>query len=121
MGVKQKGGGFMVVKTKIKCPFCEGKAVLSKASLTLLKGALSLPDNPIFECTKCREKFATGKMIDATLERAKKGFCFTRQVIYTGGSLAITLPRDLSRYYCLEKGENIKLVPKSKNEISILL
>ena len=111
----------MAVKTKIKCPFCEGEAVLSKASLTLFSGALSLPDNPIYECVKCKEKFSTGKMLDATLERAKKEFSFTRQVISTGGSLGVTFPPDLSEYCDLEKGENIKLVPKSKKEISMII
>lgn len=111
----------MAVKTKIKCPFCEGEAVLSKTNLSLFSGAISLPDNPIYECLKCREKFSTGKMLDAALERAKKEFGFKRQVISTGGSLGVTFPSDLSQYYKLSKGENIKLVPKSKKEISTII
>ncbi|MDD5163467.1 MAG: hypothetical protein PHD95_04635 [Candidatus ainarchaeum sp.] len=111
----------MAGKTKIKCPFCEGEAVLSKANLALFSGAISLPDNPIYECIQCKEKFSAGKMVDATLERAKKEFNFTRQIISTGGSLGITFPPDLSEYCNLERGENIKLVPKSKKEISMII
>lgn len=111
----------MVFKAKMKCPICEGEAVLSKSNLTLLNGAFVLKDNPIYECTNCKEKFATGKIVDKTLELAKKGFSFTRQVISTGGSLAITLPPDLSDYYKLEKGEKIKLVPKSSKELSVII
>lgn len=111
----------MALKAKVKCPLCEGEAVLSKRNLKLFNGVLTLKDNPIYECKKCREKFATGKMVDETLKRAKREFSFNRQVISTGGSLAITLPSDLSEYCNLEKGEKVKLIPKSRKEISVLI
>ncbi len=111
----------MVFKTKMKCPICEGQAVLSKTNLSLFNGVIMLKNNPIYECTNCKEKFATGKMVDETLKKAKKEFSFTRQVISTGGSLGITFPGGLSEYYKLEKGENIKLVPKSSKEISLII
>jgi hypothetical protein len=121
MGIKQKGGRIMDIKAKVKCPFCSGQAVLSKSNLRLFNGALTLKDNPTYECKNCRERFAMGKMVDNALENAKKEFAFTRPVISTGGSLAITLPSDLSEYYGIEKGEKIRLVPKSKKEICILV
>ncbi len=111
----------MVFKTKMKCPICDGAAVLSKTNLSLFNGVLSLKNNPIYECTNCKEKFAVGKMADETLKKAKKEFSFTRQVISTGGSLGVTFPADLSQYYKLTKGENIRLVPKSSKEISLLI
>ncbi|MEK6972433.1 MAG: hypothetical protein AABW72_00095 [archaeon] len=111
----------MVFKTEIKCPICRGKAVLSKSSIDLFKGIITLKENPIYECIKCSEKFATGEIVDKTLEKAKKEFGFTRQIISSGGSLAITLPTDLSKYYGLEQGGKIKLVPKSEKELSIII
>lgn len=111
----------MVFKTGIKCPICEGKAVLSKTSIELFNGIITLKDNPIYKCVKCNEKFASGEMADKALGKAKKEFSFTRQIISSGGSLAITLPTDLSEYYGLEKGEKIRLVPKSEKELSIII
>jgi len=111
----------MVIKTGIKCPLCGGKAVLSKSSINLFKGIITLKENPICECIKCEEKFATGDIVDKTLEKARKNFGFTRQIISSGGSLAITLPSDLSEYYGFEQGEKIRLVPKSEKELSIII
>lgn len=111
----------MVFKTKIKCPFCEEQAVLSKTSLNFFNGLVSISDAPIYVCTNCKEEFATGKIVDKTLSNAKKMFSFTRQLISTGGSLGLTFPPDLSRYYKLEKGEKVKLVPKSEKEISVII
>jgi len=109
----------MVFKTKIKCPICEGEARLSKTSLKIFGGVLKLKDNPIYECSKCREKFATGKIVNKTVERARKEFSFARKLISTGGSLAITIPPDLTKFYKLKKGENIELIPAGKNLMKV--
>ncbi|MDP2973646.1 MAG: hypothetical protein Q8N60_01210, partial [Candidatus Diapherotrites archaeon] len=101
----------MVFKTKIKCPVCEGDAKLSKTSLQMFGGLVTLKDNPIYECKSCKEKFATGKMVDVTVEKARKEFSFARKLISTGGSLAITIPPDLTKFYKLKKGEDIQLIP----------
>lgn len=109
----------MVFKTKIKCPACEGDAKLSKTSLELFGGTVSIKDNPIYECKNCGEKFATGQMADKTLEEAKKQFAFCRQIVSTGGSLAITIPTDLAKFYRLRKGEKIELVPAGEKLLKV--
>lgn len=109
----------MVFKTKIKCPVCEGEAKLSKTSLQMFGGLVTLKDNPIYECNKCREKFATGKMVDKTAEEARKQFSFARKIVSTGGSLAITMPPDLARFYKLKKGGNIQLVPENEQMLKV--
>lgn len=109
----------MVFKTKIKCPICEGEARLSKTSIKMFNGVVTLKDNPIYECSKCKEKFATGKMVDKTVERAKKEFSFARKLISTGGSLAITIPPDLAQFYKLKKGESVELVPAGEHLMKV--
>ena len=109
----------MVFKTKIKCPSCEGEAKLSKTSLKMFGGLVTLKDNPIYKCSKCKEKFATGKMVDKTLEKARKEFSFARKLISTGGSLAITIPPDLTKFYKLKKGESIELVPAGEHLMKV--
>lgn len=109
----------MVLKTKIGCPACSGTAALSKTSLRLFNGMIELKQNPIYECGKCGEKFATGGIIDDALDMAKKEFGFARQIVSTGGSLAITIPADLAEFYRLKKGEKIKLVPESRKIMKV--
>lgn len=109
----------MVFKTKIKCPVCEGEAVLSKTSLQMFGGAITLKENPIYECSNCKEKFATGKMVDSAVEEARKEFSFARKLISTGGSLAITIPPDLTKFYKLKKGENIQLIPAGEHLMKV--
>lgn len=110
----------MVLKTKIKCPICDGKAILSKSSLKLFNGAITISDNKMYKCEECGEKVATGKMIDKSMKKAGENFNFSKQIISTGRSLAITLPTDLLEFYKLRKGSKIRLVPSGKNEIRII-
>ena len=70
-------------------------------------GLVTLKDSPIYECNKCREKFAAGKIVGKTLEKARKEFSFARKIVSTGGSLAITVPPGLAKFYKLKKGENV--------------
>ena len=109
----------MVLKTKIKCPICEGEAKLSKTSLQMFGGVVTLKDNPIYECNNCTEQFATGKIVDETVEKARKEFSFARKLISTGGSLAITIPPDLTKFYKLKKGENVQLVPAGEHLMKV--
>jgi YgiT-type zinc finger domain-containing protein len=110
----------MVVKAKINCPVCGGQAVLKKATSRLFNGLIVLKDEPLYECSKCREKFVTGKMVDESTKRAQKAFAFNRRIISTGGSLGITFPSDLSEYYHLNKGKNVRIIPEGKGSIRIL-
>lgn len=109
----------MVFKTKIKCPICKGEATLSKTSLQMFGGMITLKDNPIYKCGNCKEKFATGKIVDETVEKARKEFSFARKLISTGGSLAITIPPDLTKFYKLKKGEDIQLIPAGEHLMKV--
>ncbi len=111
----------MVFKTKIKCPVCSGNAVLSKENLELFDGLITLKNNPIYKCSNCNESFASGKIVDKTLTKARKEFNFSRQIVSTGGSLAITLPSDLTKFYKLKKGEKIKLIPEGERSLMVKL
>ena len=110
----------MALKTKVKCPVCDGEAFLKKATTKLFNGLIVLKDEPLYECVKCSEQFATGKMVDESAKRAKKAFVFNRQIISTGGSLGITFPADLSEYYKLGKGKSVSIIPEDENTIKII-
>ncbi|MFH1588792.1 MAG: YgiT-type zinc finger protein [Candidatus Diapherotrites archaeon] len=110
----------MALKTKMNCPLCEGEAKLIKVTTKLFNGLIVLKDEPAYKCIKCGEKFATGKMVDASAKRAKEAFKFKRQIISTGGSLGITFPSDLTEYYGLNQGTKVNIIPKNKNTIEII-
>jgi YgiT-type zinc finger domain-containing protein len=110
----------MVLKKIETCPVCKGRASLKKYTAKLFNGELKVKDSPIYECTKCGEEFGTGESLDEGLAIAKQAFSFQRKVICTGGSLAITLPMDISAYYKLKRGSKITLIPCSKNQFSII-
>lgn len=103
----------------MNCPFCSGTAKLSKTSLDLFGKAITLKENPVYKCSECKEEFATGEMADKTLEKAKNQFAFCRKIVSTGGSLAITIPTDLAKYYKLGKGKKIELVPSGEKVLKI--
>ncbi|MEK6957846.1 MAG: YgiT-type zinc finger protein [archaeon] len=110
----------MAVKTKMKCPICEGEATLAKATVKLFDGLIVLRDDPIYKCAKCGEQFATGKIVEESAKRAKKRFTFKRRIISTGGSLGITFPPDITEYYKLSKSKNVSIIPENKNTIKII-
>ena len=64
----------MTLKVQVKCPFCAGEAILAKSNLCLFNGIITLKDGCVYDCTNCREKFATGEMIDKNLQKLKKVF-----------------------------------------------
>jgi len=115
----------MGFKKEMKCPFCKNLAELKKYNAKLFNGELIVNDVPIYKCGNCGEEFLPSEMVDEGLKLAKEAFSkkefnFQRQIISTGGSLAITLPTDLSKHYKLKKGSTVKMIPFSKNEIRIL-
>lgn len=107
-------------KPEIKCPLCKGTAKLIKKNIKLSKGKATLKGAESYKCQKCGEIFSTSKQVKESEKRIRNEFFFKRKIISTGGSLAITLPSDLSEYYKLEKGTTISIVPEGKNAIKII-
>ena len=89
--------------------------------MNLFDGAIKVKNDLTFKCSKCKEEFSTSKMVKRSTKLMKEQFHFNRQLISTGGSIGFTFPTDLAEFYNLEKGEQVKIIPKSKKEISIIL
>jgi len=103
----------------IECHLCGGKTILKFEDLKLAEGKIIIKDSPYFECTKCKEEFATPEQMNELSEQINTRFIFQRPIINAGRSLAITLPSDIVQYYHLKKGEKIKLIPENKKQIKI--
>ncbi len=108
-------------KREIECHLCGGKAILKSEDLKLAEGKIVIKGSPYYQCTKCKEEFATSEQMLELSEQINTKFIFHRPIINAGRSLAITLPIDLVHYYNLKKGEKIKLIPENKKQIKILI
>lgn len=100
-------------KKTMKCGFCNGEAELKFGDDKLFDGKIILRDQPFFKCKKCKREFVTSDQMRET-EKQLNAFSMTRPVVSTGGSLAITIPPDLARFYNIKKGTKAQLIPESK-------
>ncbi len=105
-------------KEKIKCMFCEGTSELHHEEIELLDGKVVLKEQPYYKCKKCKKEFITSKQMKET-ENQLNVFSVTRPIVSTGRSLAITLPKDIAKFYNLKKGEKVKLIPENKHILKI--
>jgi len=107
------------MEKEITCHLCNGKALLQFEELELDDGEITIKDSPFYKCSKCKEEFSTSKQMHELSEQINTKFVFSRPIINAGRSLAITIPADIVQYYKLKKGEKIKLIPESRNEIKL--
>ena len=105
-------------KGKIKCVFCAGSAEIKYETIELLGGKVILKQQPYYKCEKCKKEFITSKQMKET-EKQLNVFSVTRPIVSTGRSLAITIPKDLAKFYKLKKGEKVQLIPESKHMLKI--
>lgn len=121
MGIKEKGGGFVAEKNKIGCPLCGGSAELTERDISLLEGKVILKSQPFYKCSKCNERFATSKQVEKAEKELRAAFFFKRKVISTGGSMALTVPGDIAKFYHLHKGSSILLVPENEKTFKVVV
>lgn len=107
-----------MAEEKIKCVFCNGETELDFETVELLGGKVVLKQQPFYKCKKCKKNFVTSQQMKET-EKQLNSFYVTRPIVSTGGSLAVTIPPDLAKFYNLKKGEKVQLVPESKNLLKI--
>ncbi len=107
------------MEKEIKCVLCKGTAVLKFEELELDNGKITIRDSPYYQCTKCKEEFATAEQMRELSDQINMRFKFKRPIINAGRSLAVTLPADLVAFYNLKKGERIELIPESRHELRI--
>ncbi|GEM_PF-695169 len=100
-------------KESMKCVFCNGTAKLNFETIELLGGKMVLKEQPYYKCPGCEREFVTSGQMRET-EKQINSFSVTRPIVSTGGSLAITIPTDLAKFYGLKKGEMTQLIPESR-------
>lgn len=77
------------------------------------------------ECEKCSEIFFTEEASDEIDKKAKHlglwGMAAKTKIGYSGNSLIVRIPKDISNFMKLKKGEEISLHPEGKGRLVIEL
>jgi len=111
----------MEYEKEIKCHLCKGKAVLRSREMKFNNGDITFKDSPYYECSKCKEEFATSEQMYELNDKIHAKFAFRRPIINAGRSLAITLPSDIVKEYKLDKGQEVRIIPQNSKKILIQL
>lgn len=97
---------------------CGGATELKSETIKLFGGKIILKQQPYYKCRKCKKEFVTSEQMRET-EKQINSFSVTRPIVSTGGSLAITIPTDLAKFYGLKKGKTAQLVPESRSVLKV--
>lgn len=107
------------MEKKITCHLCKGKAVLKFEDMKLDKGKIIIKGSPYYKCLKCKEEFATSGQMHELSDQINTKFVFKRPIINAGRSLAVTISKDLAKFYGLKKGEKVSLIPEGKHSLKV--
>lgn len=107
----------------MKCIMCNGK--LEEKIVEHKEFGVSLGRFKAKVCNKCGEIFFNSKTAVNIQAKSKQlglfGLTKKTRVAEVGNSLAIRIPRDVANFMKMKKEDEIKIVPKGRNELSIIL
>ncbi len=105
----------------MKCVMCNGG--VKKGLVDYKEYGVSLGKFTGFICKKCGETFFDSKEIDKIQSKSKQlglfGLSKKSKVAQVGNSLAIRIPKEIAEFMHLKKEGEVRIAPKSKNEIVI--
>ena len=107
----------------MKCDECGGNFVKKKKEFELF--GISLGEFDALVCQKCSQTLFTEEVSDQIDKIAKEkglwGLESRTKVAQTGDSLTIRVNKKLANFLNLKKGEEVTLIPESKNKIIITI
>src|SRR3989344_9290089 len=105
----------------MKCIFCNGE--LKRGEVEHKELGISLGKFPASVCSKCGEVFFDESSVDRIQKKSKElglfGLAKKTKVAKVGNSLAIRIPKEIADFLKLKKEEEVRIVPKSQNELII--
>lgn len=105
----------------MKCPICNSR--MKKTEETFKIGTISLGKFEAEKCTKCSEVYFTESSSDAIDKKAKQlglwGLSARTKISYSGNSIIVRIPRDISKFMNLTKGAEITTHPEGKHRLVI--
>jgi hypothetical protein len=105
------------------CPVCKGKMIRRKAAFNF--GNIKLGEFDADVCEKCCEPFFTEEASDEIDRKARQmgfwGMASKTRIGYSGNSLIVRIPKDISNFMKLKKGEEVSIHPEGKDKLVIEL
>ncbi|MBI2107596.1 AbrB/MazE/SpoVT family DNA-binding domain-containing protein [Candidatus Woesearchaeota archaeon] len=106
----------------MKCVMCN-KGEFKKKMTEYKEFGVSLGKYKANVCMKCGEAFfdseTAGKIQDKSKALGLFGLAKKTKVAKVGNSLAIRIPKEIADFVKLKKEEEVRIVPKSQNELVI--
>ena len=106
----------------MKCVMCE-KGILKQKMVDYKEFGVSLGKHKADVCTKCGEIFFDSEIARKIQAKSKElglfGMAKKTKVAKVGNSLAIRIPKEIAEFIKLKKEEEVKIMPKSHNELII--
>ncbi len=105
----------------MKCPICNGR--LSRKNVDFKLGNIDLGEFEADVCSKCNERFFTEESSDNIDKKAKElglwGIAGKTKISYSGNSLIVRIPKEISQFMKLEKGEEVLIHPEGRDKLII--
>ncbi len=106
----------------MKCVMCNGQ--LQEKITEYSEFGISFGKFKSIVCSKCGETFFDSKTADAIQKKSKELGLFglsskKTKVAMVGNSLAIRIPKEIAEFTNLKKEEEVRIIPKSKKEITL--
>ncbi len=105
-------------KQKVEKCICGAVAELRTRNESFFGGKIIVKGQEYFRC-KHGHEYLTSEQATRFEKQFKNQYFIQRQIIETGRSLAITLPRDFVDFYNLKKGSRFIILPHGKKEAII--
>ncbi|HLC55459.1 MAG TPA: hypothetical protein VJJ75_02905 [Candidatus Nanoarchaeia archaeon] len=104
----------------MKCVLCNG--LLEEKIIEHQELGIALGKFKAHICKECGEAYFDSETVDKIQKRSKERGLFglaskRTRVAQIGNSLAIRIPKDLASFVDLKKEQEVRIIPKSKNEI----
>ena len=107
----------------MKCIICNG--ILKEKTVEHEEFGISVGKYKGRECSKCGEIFFDSDTVDKIQAKSKEmglfGLAKKTRVAQVGNSLAIRIPKEIAKFVNLKKEGEIKIVPKNKKEIALMI
>ncbi|HIH43079.1 TPA: AbrB/MazE/SpoVT family DNA-binding domain-containing protein [Candidatus Woesearchaeota archaeon] len=105
----------------MKCVICNGKTakkLVEHKEFGVLVGRF-----PAEICEKCEETYYSEEIVEEIQKKSKElglfGLARKVKIAELGNSIAIRIPKEISEFLHLKKGEEVLLVPESKRDLHV--
>lgn len=107
----------------MECPICEGKLVLKKVPYKYHDIELGRYEAEV--CIKCGEVFFTEESSDGIDKKAKElgiwGVEKRSKISYSGNSLIVRIPSEVSKFMKLSKGKEVIIRAEGKKRLVVYI